>query len=73
MGLKEFFGLGLKKLLSIIILLAIFSVYGFIPPLTNPTLCISKKCIVNIGFPLFYMVLEWGPGASPTPHLILLV
>jgi len=56
---KKFLMLDGKKVLSIIILLVLLSVPGFIPPLTNPMLCISG-CVLNIGLPLVYFNLEMG-------------
>ncbi len=60
MNYKALFGLDAKKILSIIILLALTSVPGFLPALTDPMSCVRISCNLFIGMPLYYIMIQTG-------------
>ena len=72
MTLKQLLKLDIKKILTILILFVLGSVPGFIPPLTDPGKCINTGCIVTIGLPFPYVVMEWGLTSPSVPIFTLL-
>ena len=67
MNWKEFFGLDAKKILVIISLLALTSVPGFLPALTDPQSCYSVSCTLYIGMPAAYLNIKMGGTGGFTP------
>ena len=70
MDWKKILSLDSKKILTILILLLLFSFPGALQLITEPMKCLSGGCNLLIGLPLPYMDVSWNTsGALIMPNL----
>jgi hypothetical protein len=61
--IKDAFKPSSGKILALIIIFALITTYGFVPPLISSEICVSD-CSVEIGYPFKFFFYTWGVGTQ---------